>query len=345
MVSWIPVSAPSVRLADRFVDPAFGFCAGYNNFAFLVFLTPFEITALNIVLHFWTDKIPLVAIICFCLVCYACLNFVNVKYYGEAEFWLAAGKVLLATGFILFTFITMVGGNPLHDVYGFRFWDSSKVPGTPFAEYIATGSLGRFHGFLACLLQSSFTIAGPDMVSLAAAEAESPRRNLPRTFRSVIYRLTTFFVLGAACVGTVVAYNDESLLQSLSAARPGAGSSPYVIAMQRLKIPVLPHIVNFLILTSVFSAGNSFCFCASRTLYGLALERKAPRIFARCNKSGVPIYCVGVTIAIAALAFLQASNNSATVLQWFVNLVTASQVLNWAIMAFTYIRFYNVSAE
>ncbi|EEB98649.1 hypothetical protein MPER_01809, partial [Moniliophthora perniciosa FA553] len=52
-------------------------------------------------------------------------------------------------------------------------------------------------------------------------------------------RLTTFFVLGAACVGTVVAYNDESLLQSLSAAKPGAGSSPYVIAMQRLKIPFL----------------------------------------------------------------------------------------------------------
>jgi amino acid permease len=58
---------------------------------------------------------------------HSCLNFVNVKYYGEAEFWLAAGKVILATGFILFTFFTMVGANPLRDIYGFRFWDREWI--------------------------------------------------------------------------------------------------------------------------------------------------------------------------------------------------------------------------
>lgn len=36
----------------------------------------------------------------------------------------------------------------------------SKVPGAPFAEYVKTGNLGRFLGFLACLIQASFTIAG-----------------------------------------------------------------------------------------------------------------------------------------------------------------------------------------
>ena len=37
---------------------------------------------------------------------------------------------------------------------------ASKVPGAPFAEYLYTGSLGRFLGFLACLIQASATIGG-----------------------------------------------------------------------------------------------------------------------------------------------------------------------------------------
>ncbi|EEB93723.1 hypothetical protein MPER_07584 [Moniliophthora perniciosa FA553] len=110
--------------------------------------------------------------------------------------------------------------------------------------------------------------------------------------------------------------------------------------MQRLKIPALPHIVNFMILMSVFSAGNSYVYCASRTLFGLALERKVPVFFTGCNRNGVPIYCVALTLSIALLSFLQVSNNSSGVLQWFVSLVTASQLLKYAIVSFTYIRFY-----
>ncbi|KAJ7940420.1 general amino acid permease AGP2 [Mycena leptocephala] len=359
MVTWIPISSPFVQFADRFVDPALGFCAGINFFVFEAALVPFEIVAFNLVLQFWSDKIPIASVIVFVLVCYALLNFFAVGWYGggnihlrldsenlifvhllESEFWLAVGKVILAIGLMSFTFITMIGGNPLHDTYGFRNWDPTKVPGAPFAEHIKTGSLGRFLGFLTCLIQASFTIAGPDYVSMTAAEAEMPRRTLPRAFNGVFYRLTTFFVLGSLCIGIVVPYSDANLLKALSDARPGAGSSPYVIAMERMQIPILPHIVNALVLTSIFSAGNSYVYCASRTCYGLALQGKMPKIFARCTRNGVPIYSVGITIAIALLAFLQVSNNSAIVLQWFVNLVTASQLLNYAIISFTYLKFY-----
>lgn len=66
----------------------------------------------------------------------------------------------------MMTFIVMLGGNPLHDRFGFRYW---KNPGA-FTELYKTGSLGRFMGFLQCLIQASFTIAGPDYVSMAAGE-------------------------------------------------------------------------------------------------------------------------------------------------------------------------------
>lgn len=78
------------------------------------------------------------------------------QWYGETEFWAALGKVLLIVGLLFFTFIVMVGGNPLHDKFGFRYW---KEPGA-FNEFYHTGNLGRFMGFLACLIQASFTIAG-----------------------------------------------------------------------------------------------------------------------------------------------------------------------------------------
>jgi amino acid transporter len=111
--------------------------------------------------------------------------------------------------------------------------------------------------------------------------------------------------------------------------------------MNRLRIQVLPDIVNALVLTSAFSAGNSYCYCASRSLYGLALEGKAPRILTKCTKSGVPIYCVVIVLLLSLLSFLQVSNNAAVVLQWFVNLVTASQLINFSVMCYTYIRFRN----
>jgi amino acid transporter len=90
MVTWIPISSPfvciessspkhasdipyifQVRFADHFVDPALGFCAGINFFVFEAALVPFEVVAFNLVLQFWTDKIPITAVIVIVLVSYA----------------------------------------------------------------------------------------------------------------------------------------------------------------------------------------------------------------------------------------------------------------------------------
>ena len=36
------------------------------------------------------------------------------------EFWISIIKILMILGAFIFTFTTMVGGNPVHDKYGFR---------------------------------------------------------------------------------------------------------------------------------------------------------------------------------------------------------------------------------
>lgn len=246
----------------------------------------------------------------------------------------------------------MLGGNPLHDRFGFRYF---QEPGA-FAPLYYGGNLGYFLGFLQCLIQASFTIAGPDYVSMAvrllsqifvpediliscvqAGEAENPRAIMPKAFNAVFYRLTAFFMLGSLAVGILVPYNDAELKAAYTNDLPGAAASPYVVAMNRLRISGLPHIVNALVLASAFSAGNSYVYCASRSLFGMALEGKAPKIFTRTTKKGVPVYCVLVVLGIALLSFLQVSNSASTVLSWFVNLVTASQLINYAVMCATFI--------
>src|SRR5690242_13510153 len=115
----------------------------------------------------------------------------------------------------------MLGGNPKKDRFGFRYW---RDPGA-FTEKWKTGDLGRFLGFLQCLIQASFTIAGPDYVSMAAGEAENPRVIMPRAFNAVFYRLTVFFVLGSLCVGILVPYNDPELKAAFADGKPGAAAS------------------------------------------------------------------------------------------------------------------------
>ncbi|GJC86169.1 general amino acid permease AGP2 [Colletotrichum liriopes] len=324
MVTYLPISSPFIRFAGRYVDEAFGFAAGWNFFVFEAALVPFE------------RRRPGRGIIAIILVLYGVINVMAVQWYGETEFWAALGKFLLIVGLIIFTFIVMLGGNPLGDRFGFRYW---YEPGA-FTELYYSGSLGKFLGFLQCLIQASFTIAGPDYVAMAAGEAENPRKVMPRAFNAVFYRLTAFFVLGSLCVGILVPYNDEELTRAFKDGQPGASASPYVVAMNRLKIGVLPHIVNAMVLTAAFSAGNSYVYCASRSLYGLALEGKAPAFFKRCTKKGVPVYCVIAVLLIGLLSFLQLSANTAVVLDWFVSLVTASQLINFACMCTAYLGFY-----
>jgi amino acid transporter len=267
------------------------------------------------------------------------LNAFTVKWYGEAEFWLASGKVLLILIVFMFTFITMVGGNPKHDAYGFRYWNN---PGS-FAEHLSTGPLGRFEGFLAAVWSASFTIVGPEYMSMVAGETKLPRRYLKTAFKTTYARFAFFFIGSALCVGIVIPYNDKTLLDILSGSSGGSGTasaSPYVIAMNNLGISVLPHVTNALLVTSIFSAGNAYTYYGTRSLYGLSLQGQAPKVFRRCTKAGVPIYCLCVVIVFPFLAFLNVSSGSAQVLTWLTNIITAAQVIDYIIICVTYLFFY-----
>ncbi|KAF2093969.1 hypothetical protein NA57DRAFT_47448 [Rhizodiscina lignyota] len=339
MSTYMPVSGGFIRLSGKWVDDAWGFMAGWNFFFYEALLIPFEITALNLVLSYWRDDIPAGAVCGVAIFLYACLNVLAVRAYGEAEFWLSGGKVILIMILFSFTFITMVGGNPKHDAYGFRYWNN---PGS-FAQYRTTGDLGRFEGFLAALWSASFCVVGPEYISMVAAEAKRPRIYIKQAFKTVYVRFGVFFIGGALAVGIILPYNDPTLTDILTGSGSGSGTaaaSPYVIAMTNLGVEGLPHLVNALMITSIFSAGNTYTYAATRTLYGLALEGRAPKFLRYCTKSGVPIFCFIIVMCFPCLSFLQLSSGSNEVLTWLVNLITAGGIIDYIVMCVTYLCFY-----
>lgn len=57
MTTYMPVSGGFIRLAGHWVDDALGFMAGWNFFFYEALLIPFEITALNLVISFWSEDV------------------------------------------------------------------------------------------------------------------------------------------------------------------------------------------------------------------------------------------------------------------------------------------------
>lgn len=107
-----------------------------------------------------------------------------------------------------------------------------------------------------------------------------------------------------------------------------------------LGVDVLPHITNALMVTSIFSAGNTYTYAAVRNLYGMSLEGRAPRFLRKMTNKGVPIYCFIVVMCFPFLAFLSLSSGSNVVLNWFVNLITAGGIIDYIVMSLTYVFFY-----
>ncbi|KAL5363848.1 amino acid permease-domain-containing protein [Aspergillus floccosus] len=270
------------------------------------------------------------------MVIYFVLNVVSVRWFGIAEFYIGIFKILLALGLIAYTFVTMVGGNPKHDAYGFRYWNN---PGA-FAEHLVSGSSGRLCGVLASIVQAGFTICGPEYLSMIAAETHNPRAVLRRAFKTFIVRVSLFFIGGALCISIVIPYNDPTLARLHDEGVSTGAASPYVISMERLGIAGLGSVINAGVMISLLSAGNALLFSATRTLHGMAVDGKAPKVFSHCTKNGIPIWALLAALSLCLLALLQISETSAQVMDYLVILITANQLLNHFSVSLTYIHFY-----
>lgn len=241
-----------------------------------------EISAAAVVIQFWNGVADInpAAWISIVIVVVVALNMIAVSIYGEAEFIFASIKMITIIGLIIFAFIIDLGGGPTRDRLGFRYW---KDPGA-MKPYIADGNTGRFLGLFSTLVNAAFSYTGVETVAVAAGESENPRRNVPRAVRRVFWRIMFFYVLGSLAIGVLIPYNDRRLVDAIHNDAPGGAASPWVIAIYRASVPVLPSIVNAAILTSAASAANAFLYTGSRYLYALAQNGQAPRFLLTCSR-------------------------------------------------------------
>ncbi|WQF80855.1 Putative amino acid permease/ SLC12A domain-containing protein [Colletotrichum destructivum] len=333
MATYLPLKGISIPyFVERFVEPSLAFAAGWNYWYAYAMLVGAEASAGAILLDYWQTPVPPAVWITIILLVTLALNIFAIEIFGEAEFWFASIKLITILGLIMVSLVIILGGAPDEGRIGFLYWYD---PGA-IIPYMAEGNTGRFLAYWTGFVRAGFAfITSPELIALAAGETIAPRRNIPKAARRFVWRLAIFYGIGSLMIGAITPSNDPRLLNPNS----NAASSPWVIGIQRAGIGGLNHVINAAILTSAWSAGNAFLYSGSRILYSLALNKQAPRFFARTTKRGVPYTAVLGTWSIALLSYLTISSGTSTVFTWFMNISTISGFIAWIVVMITYLRF------
>lgn len=328
----IPLSGAIIRHAEHLVDPALSFAQGWNSIYSSLVSLPAELVAAAVIVDFWSSVNSAVWITVFGLLL-VIANLMFIRVYGEMEFTFASLKIMLIIGLNLMALVIVCGGGPDHEAVGFRYW---RNPGV-FTNYLGyTGSLGHFMGFWTTFSNAVYAYSGIENISMAAAETQAPRRNIPIAAKRIFVRVAVFYVLSIFMVGLLVPSNDANLLHSTG----NAAQSPFVIAATNAGIKVVPSIINFVVLTSAWSAGNSGLLGGSRTLYGMAREGHAPKFFLRVNRMGIPYIAVCFVSLFICLGFMTLSAGASTAFSWLQDLVSVSALVGWMVITGVYLRFY-----
>ncbi|KAJ7135461.1 amino acid permease/ SLC12A domain-containing protein [Mycena crocata] len=340
MMVWDPSAGGFIEFSARYVDPAMGFAMGWQFWFQTAMTAPVEIVAASIVISFWDkndDHKPIYITVM--LLGIIAVNLAGVKYFGEFEFVFAFIKILTVVGLIIMCLVVDLGGAPDHDRRGFRYWRDEPFNNS-FLD-LQPPSKARFLGFWAVFTQASFSYGGMEGLAMICLEAANPRVSMKTAVRAIFYRIVGLYVFALLLVGMCISRSQPALLQANSEDSGTAAQSPFVIIIQTSGIKVLSHIINAVVLTSAFSSGNEFLYSSSRSLFMLAQQGQAPRIFSKVLKNGVPIYSLAVCSAFACLGYLACGKQGANdAFNWLANITTLGSMLTWMGVALSHIRWY-----
>ncbi len=322
MAAFMPTSGSFSTYAARFVDPALGFALGWNYWYNWAITIAAEIAAVSLIMKYWfPDSSSLLWTVLFIAVVLT-FNLLSVKAYGESEYWFAMIKVATVIVFIVVSFLMIFGILGGNDPVGFS---NFFVGDAPFNG----GLLAMFGIFLA----AGFSFQGTEMLGVTAGETDNPGKNIPKAVRSVFWRILLFYIFAIGAIGLLIPYTDERLLSD------NVAMSPFTIVFENLGVAFAASVMNAIILTAMLSAGNSGLYAASRMLFQLAVEGKAPKLFSRVNTRGVPVYALLATLAVGSLSFLASFFGDGVVYMWLLNASGMSGFIAWLGIAISHYRF------
>lgn len=291
-----------------------GFSVGWLYWYFWVIVVGFEAIAGAKIVQYWID-IPLWLCALIFMVLMTATNLFSVKSYGEFEFWFAGIKVAAILVFIAIGACFVLGLWPSKSADFSNLWTNGGF--MPMGAGVITVGI----------VTVIFSMVGPEIATIAAAESSDPETAVRKAATSVIWRILIFYVLSIFLLVTIVPWNNEDL-----------AASPFVAAFTQMGIPYADHIMNAVVLTAVLSCLNSGMYTASRMLFVLSARNEAPQRLMRLTGRGVPANAilfssiVGFACVIAAafaektiFAFLL--NSSGAIILFVYILIAISQIV------------------
>ncbi|MDU9390021.1 amino acid permease [Pseudomonas sp. zfem002] len=283
-----------------------GFTSGWLYWYFWVIVVAVEaVVGANILeqwipLPAWVIGLGLLAIM-------TAINCLSVKSYGEFEYWFASLKV-----FAIIVFIGVLGAYLFGVAPSTSALLDNLVNDRGFMPYGVSAILAGVPTVI-------FAVGGAEIATIAAAESDDPSGNVANMTRSVIFRVITFYVGSIFLIVCVVPWGQIV-----------AGHSPFVAALEVLRIPGASLIMEAVVLVAVLSALNSGLYVSSRILFGLSQRGDAPAGLSKLTGRQVPRAAVLSSSVIGYLAIMAAIISPEGV---FLFLVNASG----AVMLFVYL--------
>ncbi len=328
LAAYMPVSGSFATYGARYVDEGFGFALGWNYWYNWAVTIAVELAAAQLVMQYWFPDTPGVLWSALFLGVMFLLNAISVRGFGEAEYWCSLIKVITVIAFIVIGTLM---------IFGIMRGDAGALP--VGLQNLTVGDapfVGGLPAMIGVAMIAGFSFQGTELIGVAAGESADPARTIPRAVRQVFWRILLFYVLAILIIGILIPYTDPSLLKNDVET---VGVSPFTLVFRHAGLAFAAGVMNAVILTAVLSAGNSGMYASTRMLYNLATEGRAPRVFARLTKNGVPLMALLATTAVGALCFLTSLFESKSVYLWLLNLSGMTGFIAWLGIAVSHYRF------
>lgn len=313
-----PSSGSFVEYAHLYLGTGAGFVAGWNAWLLFTAACMLEVTAVGTLLDYWIN-IPHWITCSVLLTIFGGINLIGVKYFGETEFWFAGIKVAVIIGMIVVGTYLIFANSEVHQI-AVKNIHAYATPSVFFNH----GSLG----FLNSLVIVCLSFCGSEFVSVAAGEAENPKKSIPKAINGVVVRIILFYVLTLTVI--VLMYPFEQITPT---------TNPFTDVFTKLGFSRAADVINLVAITASLSALNSCIYAASRFLYSLALNGQAPRKFATTNQVKLPRNAIMFTTAMAFLVVIANYTFPAKILQYLFALITVAIIINWYIILLSHMLF------
>ncbi|KAJ3383312.1 hypothetical protein HDU84_003719 [Entophlyctis sp. JEL0112] len=325
MVTYLPVSGAFSALPGRFVNKPLGFATGWAYW--LNWALPGEFTAIASLMTYWvpTTTFPAWIWSAVFFIPLALINAVNVRGFGETEYALSFIKVVVISLFMIVATAVWFGAGSDSGPLWFKYWNPPIVGSDPAKQ---------FQNFAGAFTTAYYAYTGTELVGITSAEAENPRRSVPRAINGTFWRVIIFYIGSVFLVGVILSPASTTIVGASIA------DSPFVYAYRQIGIPSAASIMNAVIVIAGLSAANSGFYGASRSLYGLSQQGFAPKIFNRVNKRGIPFTALLFTIAVGVLGLIAGYSIGTNALFDFLSGFTSiNGMLVWVSMSVAHLRF------